>query len=50
MARPAAAPENRDRPYFVAGQWKGGGDVDIWHVEEAPADPKDVRHEQPAAV
>ncbi|MFE2473931.1 hypothetical protein [Streptomyces mirabilis] len=38
MARPAAAPENRVRPYFVVGQWKGGG-VDIWHVEEAPADP-----------
>lgn len=39
LARPAAAPENRDRPYFVVGQWKGGGDVDIWHVEEAPANP-----------
>ncbi|MFJ7097203.1 hypothetical protein ACIQWL_44420 [Streptomyces mirabilis] len=39
LARPAAAPENRDRPYFVVGQWKGGSDVDIWHVEEAPADP-----------
>lgn len=39
LARPAAAPEHRDRPYFVVGQWKGGGDVDIWHVEEAHADP-----------
>ncbi|NUK21645.1 hypothetical protein [Streptomyces lunaelactis] len=39
LARPTAAPEKRDHPYFVIGQWKGGGDVDIWHVEEAPADP-----------
>ncbi|PBC92361.1 hypothetical protein BX281_0008 [Streptomyces sp. Ag82_O1-15] len=23
----------------MVGQWTGGGDVDIWHVEEAPADP-----------
>ncbi|MDV9174230.1 hypothetical protein R6V09_29490 [Streptomyces sp. W16] len=23
----------------MVGQWQGGGDVDIWHVEEAPADP-----------
>jgi hypothetical protein len=22
-------------------QWTGGGDVDIWHVEEAPTDPAD---------
>ncbi|WP_455357180.1 hypothetical protein [Streptomyces sp. SYSU K217416] len=39
LARPTAAPENQDRAYFVVGQWQGGGDVDIWHVEEAPADP-----------
>ncbi|SNX88665.1 hypothetical protein SAMN06272735_9155 [Streptomyces sp. TLI_55] len=39
LARPAAAPDSSDRPYFVVGQWKGGGDVDIWHVEEAPSDP-----------
>ncbi|MFE9976235.1 hypothetical protein ACFYRD_37395 [Streptomyces hirsutus] len=32
-------PEDQGRPYFVVGQWQGGGDVDIWHVEEAPADP-----------
>ncbi|MET7608161.1 hypothetical protein ABZS96_38215 [Streptomyces avermitilis] len=39
MSRPTAAPESRDRAYFVVGQWKGGGDVDVWHMEEAPADP-----------
>ncbi|MFF0000722.1 hypothetical protein [Streptomyces avermitilis] len=39
MSRPTAAPESRDRAYFVVGQWKGGGDVDVWHVEEPPADP-----------
>ncbi|WP_406469813.1 hypothetical protein [Streptomyces sp. NBC_01615] len=39
LSRPTATPENQDRAYFVVGQWKGGGDVDIWHVEEAPADP-----------
>ncbi|MGA5810964.1 hypothetical protein ACPC39_33210 [Streptomyces cellulosae] len=40
-----------ERPYFVVGQWTGGGEVDIWHVEEAPADP-DARagaHEQHAS-
>ncbi|MFJ6901963.1 hypothetical protein [Streptomyces hokutonensis] len=37
--RPAAAPQDQERVYFVIGQWRGGGDVDIWHVEEAPADP-----------
>ncbi|TVZ84741.1 hypothetical protein [Streptomyces sp. BK340] len=42
LARPAAAPESQDRPYFVVGQWKGGGDVDIWHVEEAPTDPGEL--------
>ncbi|MFF0795161.1 hypothetical protein [Streptomyces spiralis] len=42
MTRPAPAPESRDRPYFVVGQWTGGGDVDIWHVEEAPADPGEL--------
>ncbi|MFJ9544140.1 hypothetical protein ACIRPX_44025 [Streptomyces sp. NPDC101225] len=42
LARPAAAPESQDRPYFVVGQWKGGGDVDIWHVEEAPIDPGEL--------
>ncbi|MFB7424775.1 hypothetical protein ACFC0K_16030 [Streptomyces hydrogenans] len=26
------------KPYFVIGAWSGG-DVDIWHVEEAPIDP-----------
>ncbi|WP_369228755.1 hypothetical protein AB5J56_00020 [Streptomyces sp. R21] len=40
LARPAG-PEKRDRPYFVVGQWQGGDDVDIWHVEEAPADPEE---------
>lgn len=33
------------------GQWKGDGEVDVWHVEEAPADP-DARadaHEQHAS-
>ncbi|OIJ99028.1 hypothetical protein BIV25_11020 [Streptomyces sp. MUSC 14] len=39
LARPTAAPESAERAYFVVGQWTGGGDVDIWHVEEAPADP-----------
>ncbi len=42
MTRPAAAPESQDRPYFVIGQWKGGGNVDIWHVEEAPTDPGEL--------
>ncbi|MET7686339.1 hypothetical protein [Streptomyces sp. NPDC005423] len=42
LARAAAAPESQDRPYFVVGQWKGGGDVDIWHVEEAPTDPGEL--------
>ena len=37
--RPAAAPQEQERAYFVIGQWRGGGDVDIWHVEEVPADP-----------
>ncbi|PWI04909.1 hypothetical protein DIZ27_42410 [Streptomyces sp. NWU339] len=39
LTRPTAAPESGERAYFVVGQWTGGGDVDIWHVEEAPADP-----------
>ncbi|MFD6343650.1 hypothetical protein ACFWF9_02845 [Streptomyces roseolus] len=26
------------KPYFVIGTWRGGN-VDIWHVTEAPADP-----------
>ncbi|WP_019074684.1 hypothetical protein [Streptomyces hokutonensis] len=34
-----AAPPDQDRPFFVIGQWRGGGNIDIWHVEEAPADP-----------
>lgn len=52
--RPApgsAAPQEQERPYFVVGQWKGDGEVDVWHVEEAPADP-DARadaHEQHAS-
>ncbi|MFI8169725.1 hypothetical protein ACIGAN_25660 [Streptomyces sp. NPDC085931] len=40
--RPAphgAGPEGAERAYFVVGQWKGGGEVEIWHIEEAPADP-----------
>ncbi|MGW0770724.1 hypothetical protein [Streptomyces sp. NPDC002676] len=39
LTRPTAAPESEERAYFVIGQWTGGGDVDIWHVEAAPADP-----------
>jgi hypothetical protein len=41
LARPTAAPEGQERAHFVVGQWTGGGDVDIWHVEEAPTDPGD---------
>jgi hypothetical protein len=36
---PASTPPDRDRPFFVIGQWQGGGNIAIWHVEEAPADP-----------
>lgn len=35
----------------MVGQWKGGGEVDVWHVEEAAAGP-DARadaHEQHAS-
>ncbi|MEU1036928.1 hypothetical protein ABZ402_51880 [Streptomyces mirabilis] len=42
LAQPAATPESQDRPYFVVGQWQGGGDVEIWHVEEAPTDPGEL--------
>ncbi|MCX4624908.1 hypothetical protein [Streptomyces albogriseolus] len=48
---PGSAAPQVERPYFVVGQWQGGGEVDIWHVEEAPADP-DARadaHEQHAS-
>ncbi|MER5602362.1 hypothetical protein ABT085_35520, partial [Streptomyces sp. NPDC002265] len=39
LARPTAVAEGPQRAYFVVGQWTGGGDVDIWHVEQAPANP-----------
>ncbi|MGW7410171.1 hypothetical protein ACWGI9_41965 [Streptomyces sp. NPDC054833] len=39
LTQPTAAPQSGERAYFVVGQWTGGGDVDIWHVEKAPADP-----------
>ncbi|MEU9919485.1 hypothetical protein [Streptomyces sp. NPDC051001] len=39
MSLSSPAPEDRERAYFVIGQWKGGGEVDIWHVAEAPTDP-----------
>ncbi|MEU8868042.1 hypothetical protein [Streptomyces umbrinus] len=41
-------PENRKRPFFVIGQWLGGGKIDIWRVEEAPSDPDEraTAHEQ----
>ncbi|MEW1648433.1 hypothetical protein [Streptomyces sp. NPDC091219] len=34
-----AAPQEQERAYFVIGQWRGAGTVDVWQVEEAPADP-----------
>ncbi|MGW4102012.1 hypothetical protein [Streptomyces sp. NPDC004976] len=48
---PGSTAPQVERPYFVVGQWKGDGEVDVWHVEEAPADP-DARadaHEQHAS-
>ncbi|GHF15045.1 hypothetical protein GCM10014715_82950 [Streptomyces spiralis] len=36
LTRPAAASESEERAYFVIGRWRGGGDFDSWHVEEAP--------------
>ncbi|MEU5894492.1 hypothetical protein ABZ835_48185 [Streptomyces sp. NPDC047461] len=39
MSLSIPAPDDRERAYFVIGQWKGGGEVDIWHVAEAPTDP-----------
>ncbi|MEU0949867.1 hypothetical protein ABZ379_45505 [Streptomyces canus] len=51
MTASTPAPQDPHRPFFVIGQWKGGGTVDIWHVEEAPADPsaRADAHERHAA-
>jgi len=38
MDQSAPESEAQERAFFVIGQWSGG-DVDIWRVEEAPADP-----------
>lgn len=48
---PGSAAPQVERPYFVVGQWKGDGRVDVWHVEEAPAAPgaRADAHEQHAS-